>query len=126
MLLTCSGLSPLRHIHPQTPTTTPLHGRVAEDPHIAYRHHGSTAMTRESDEGRAVGTLFVGSAPIPNPTDPVWGLRIAVLGADAPAPVVKRAESTLALILRYTELRWGPYPLRALLRGDGVPKSFPH
>lgn len=48
-------------VHPQTPTTTPLHGRVAENPHIAYRHHVLSAMTVECDEGRAVGTLFIGS-----------------------------------------------------------------
>lgn len=61
---------------PQTPTTTPLYRRVARNPHIACRHHGKYAVTRESDEGRAVGTLFVGSAPIPSPTDSVWGLRV--------------------------------------------------
>lgn len=73
--------------HPQSPTTTPLYRRVAKNPHIAYRHHVRYAVTRDSDEGRAVGTFFVGSAPIPSPTGSVWGLRIDVLGAKAPAPV---------------------------------------
>ena len=56
---------------PQSPTTTPLCRRVAKNPHIAYRHHVKFAVTRESDEGRAVGTFFVGSAPIPSPTGSV-------------------------------------------------------
>ena len=28
------GASPLRHAHPQTPTTTPLYRRVAKNPHF--------------------------------------------------------------------------------------------
>lgn len=60
---------------------------MAKNPHIAFRHHVRYAVTRDSDEGRAVGTVFVGSAPIPSPTGSVWGLRIDVLGAKAPAPV---------------------------------------
>lgn len=87
MLQTCSGLKPLRHVRPQSPTTTPLYRRVAKNPHIAIRHHGHKSMTRDSDEGRAVVTLFVGSAAMPSPTGCAWRLRGVVLGAKAPAPV---------------------------------------
>lgn len=82
--------------NPLTPTTTPLHGRVAENPHIAYRHHGHESMTRERDEGRAVVTLFVGSAAMPSPTGSAWRLRGVVLGAKAPAPVAFIVWSFLA------------------------------
>lgn len=63
-------------VRPQSPTTTPLCRRVAKNPHIAFRHHVRYAVTRESDEGRAVGTFFVGSATIPSPTGSVWWLRV--------------------------------------------------
>ena len=96
MLKTCSGTSPLRLAHPQTPTTTPLCRRVAKNPHIAIRHHGHKSMTRDSDEGRAVGTLFIGYAPIPSPTDSVWVLRGVVLGVYTPAPVAFIVWSFLA------------------------------
>lgn len=86
-LQTCSGLAPLRLAHPQTPTTTPLYRRVPKNPHIASRHHGHKSMTRGRDEGRAVGTFFVGYAPMPSPTDSAWVLRVDVLGAKAPAPL---------------------------------------
>ena len=74
-------------VRPQSPTTTPLCRRVAKNPHIAYRHHVRFAVTRDSDEGRAVGTFFVGSATIPSPTGSVWWLRIDVLGTKVPAPL---------------------------------------
>ena len=76
--------------HPQTPTTTPLYRRVAKNPHITLAglcpwrlppcgaaSHGQNSCL--CDEGRAVGTFFVGSAPIPSPTGSVWGLRVRCL-----------------------------------------------
>ena len=44
-------------------------------------------MMHERDEGRAVGTFFVGYAPMPSPTDSAWVLRVDVLEACASAPV---------------------------------------
>lgn len=96
MLQTCSRLKPLRHVHPQTPTTTPLYRRVPKNPHIAIRHHGHKSMTRDSDEGRAVGTFFVGYAPVPSPADSARVLRVDVLGVYTPAPVAFIVWSFLA------------------------------
>ena len=61
--------------HPQTPTTTPLHRRVPKNPHIATATLCAVSIAPSlrvlngaklllCDEGRAVRTLFVGSAAI--------------------------------------------------------------
>ena len=109
-------------VHPQSPTTTPLYRRVAKNPHITLAglcpwrlppcgaaSHGQNSCL--CDEGRAVGTFFVGSAPIPSPTGSVWGLRIDVLGAKAPAPFCSPSGPALRWGGRYGSKAGTPTPL---------------
>ena len=85
--MTCSGLTPLRLAHPQTPTTTPLYRRVAKNPHIGHRHHGHKSVTRDGRCGESGWVIIYRLRPHAQHTCLAWGLRVDVLGAKAPAPV---------------------------------------